>query len=380
MAAADEGAGAGTTASDDGAGAAAASAAAQDPAAFYAALDAVYATGDRDAVERFLLDAVGESGAADMEDPACGGGAWGETPATDETGTAGGSHAVAARDSAPDPLSRVPALNELGSFYRSSSRFDASARMFGRALAALDANGMAGSPQRAVVLMNCAGTERMAGRPQVALARFAEVLGMLERAGMEGTFEYASTLNNMALALQDSGEREDALRRAQEALEIMRGLPGHGSDVAAGLGNVAQMRLMTGDIPGARRDALEAIDLFERLDDRGAHYASALSAVGLTYLRERSFQEAVSWLERACERVLRALGENLDYAMVCADLADALDGAGEPRRAADLRATAAELRKRYRGDENAQAEGRTPAGRSDAAGVPDRCDSKRSRT
>ena len=131
---------------------------------FYSALDWRYAQGDRDGVERLLLE---YSRPADGEERI---------------------------------EEQIAALNELGAFYRGAGRYTQSLDAFERARALTAGQLGETCVQYATILNNMAGTHRLMGNCEDAVGLFCKALDVYRDAGETDSYAYVSVLNNLSLA------------------------------------------------------------------------------------------------------------------------------------------------------------------------------------
>lgn len=277
---------------------------------FYARLSELYAAGDLDAVERYLR--------AECEREARSG------------------------------IGGVPALNQLACHLRNVGRLAESGPVFEEALARLEEAGMRQTPQYAIVLLNRAGLDRLMGDLNQAIEGFEESSRLLANAGAAYAYERASVLNNLSLVYMEGGDAARSITMARAALRMLDELGGHGAEVATTRSNLSTMLLAAGDAEGARAEAQAAIAWYEEANDLGVHYGSACAALG-SALYALHDEHAVTWLNRAREALLAAIGKTLDYARVCANLAMAKRSQGDVEEATALEQEAAWVEQACRG-------------------------------
>jgi len=238
---------------------------------FFDQLDALYQAGDSPAVERYLLDCLQQESA--------------DSPAL------------------------VPVLNELGAFYRGVGRFEASGSYFHQALNCLEKNGQQGGVSYATVLLNLAGTDRLAGEPERAIALFQTAMALLQENGQQDSYEYASVLNNLSIAYQQVGQLDAAL---------------------------ALLYLRMGEIDEADRCVSQALRLFEDMTEENVHHAAALSAKGSVCYQKREFARAAAFYSDSLALMRRFCGENMEYAITCKNLSKAYAATGKEHESEEM--------------------------------------------
>lgn len=255
----------------------------KDIGGFFRELDEVYATGQSEAVERFLLE----------------------------------------RTSDCHPLAlRIAASNELGSFYRGSSRFEQSVTAFHTA-AELTARELGEeSLEYATVLNNLAGTFRLMGRQEDALSLFRQAGALYQKNGAECSYLYASVLNNMALVYRETGELVQAANCLEGALELICALPDRVQETAITYNNLASLYLASGQEEKAENAIRKAMDTFAQCDrEENVHYAAGLNSLAGLLYQKGEYQKALELYEQSAEYTRYFFGENLEYAATWKNMA-----------------------------------------------------------
>lgn len=281
----------------------------KDIGGFFRELDEVYAAGQSEAVERFLTERTGEN--------------------------------------APLPL-RIAACNELGSFYRGSSRFEQSVIAFHTA-AELTAREMGKeSLEYATVLNNLAGTFRLMGRQGDALSLFRQAGEIYRKNGAEYSYLYASVLNNMALVYRETGELAQVANCLEGALELIRALPDRVQETAITYNNLAALYLASGEEERAEWAIRMAMDTFARCArEENVHYAAGLNSLAGLLYQKGEYRKALELYEQSAEYTRYFFGENLEYAATWKNMAVVSKQMGECVQAADCLRRALEVYRRF---------------------------------
>ena len=258
---------------------------------FYGKLDELYGQGDLGAVEKFLLNAVGE-----------------------------------AVECSPE---RAGLLNELAGFYRGVSRYAESENTFMQSLAIFESAGMEASPEYATVLLNLAGLHRLTGDADKAVELFQSAMKKLEDADARDSYAYVSILNNLALAFQSKGDLTQALEYASKALELMRAGSGNEHEVASSLNNLASIRLGLGQLDTADELIAEALGMFEAMPEPDVHHAAALTTKAVLMCRKGNHRESLSDFRRALELTKRFFGENIEFAVCRRNISEVFELLGD---------------------------------------------------
>lgn len=159
----------------------------------------------------------------------------------------------------------VAVHNELGSFYRGTSRY-------GESLAAFQAAGEeiirrlgTDSVEYATLLNNMAGTYRLMGRPAEAAELFRQAIDIYRSQNAENSYAFVSVLNNISLVYQELGRLEAAVENLEQALAMLRRMPGHLHEEAVTYHNLTALYHRMDWKEDARRCLEMALAAFEDL-------------------------------------------------------------------------------------------------------------------
>lgn len=246
---------------------------------FYQNLDAVYASGDLEKVEQLLLTCE-ES--------------W--------------------RQESENASMLVAVYNELGSLYRSVSRYEESMEAFKKAKKQIEFKLGRKCTEYATLINNMAGTCRMAKDYDEAIRLFKEAIAIYQAIGEMESYAYASVLNNIALVYQETGRLEPAVQYLKKALSMIESMPGHEQEIAVTYSNLNVLYQRMGDTRRAMECLEKSIHTFESCkDEENVHYAAALNSMGAFLYSEGKYEEAIHMYERAAEYTKRFFGENIEY-------------------------------------------------------------------
>ena len=259
---------------------------------FYEKLDELYASGDFEAIETFMLDVISGTGEISPE--------------------------------------RAGLYNELAGFYRGVSRFAESENIFFKALAIFESIGMGATPEYATVLLNLAGLYRIMGDADKALGLFQDSKKKLEEAGACDSYAYVSVLNNLALAYQVKGELEPALELAESALEIMRAAgDGNEHEIASSLNNIASIRFQLGELDTADKLITEAMVIYDALETPDVHHAAALATMSAVKCQKGDYNGSLQGFQRALELTKHFFGENIEFAICKRNISEVFELLGD---------------------------------------------------
>lgn len=207
------------------------------------------------------------------------------------------------------PQDRVTILNEQGAFYRGISRYERSEAAFSEALDILRAAGQEGTRPYATLLLNLAGTHRLAGRYDLAAELYLRSLDMLD----PDRYEFASVLNNLALTRHAQGQLDEACALATQALDWIKahGAPDH--EVATSLNNLASICISKKDWDGAAALLDQALERYDAMPESNVHHAAALYSRGIVYLGQGMLDRAEADFQQALELTDHFFGHNAEY-------------------------------------------------------------------
>jgi len=254
---------------------------------FYKELDALYTAGDLQQIEAFLL-----------------------------------GQREAFSDDYPAHLGELIAVsNEMGSFYRSTSRYDKSLEAFGAARDQIAQELGKNCTQYATVLNNMAGTYRLMGNYQGAVDLFLEAREIYLASGDRNTYEFASVLNNLSQAYLHTGQYEEAITYLEEALRMVKEMPGTDQDIAITYNNLAALHRAAGNHEKAKECAELAIESFEKCaDEENVHYAAGLNSLAGLLYAEQQYDKALELYQKSAEYTRRFFGENIEYGVTCRNM------------------------------------------------------------
>lgn len=205
------------------------------------------------------------------------------------------------------------ALNELGTYYRGVSKYDASVQAFEEAGRDILSYGTKDTVDYATNRINLAGTLRLMKQYDRAIQLYTEATNIYSRLEGKRSFHYAAVLNNLALVYLDLKDYETALSYTEEALSIIRILPGHAEEEAISLINRGTANWYLHHEAEAAADAEKALSMYETLAEKGIHYANALNLCGTIAMKQAQYDKAYGYFLAAQQYIKQAFGENDDF-------------------------------------------------------------------
>lgn len=243
-------------------------------------LDRLFAQHQIEAVEGFLLDAIGE--AIRIED----------------TGAV------------------ITLLNELIGYYREQGETDKCLSYCEKLLQLIEQEELAGTVPYATTLLNIANAYRAAGMLRESMMYYQQVREIYVRELDDADFRYASLYNNMSLLFQEMGDFESACDCLERALSIAIRHDGARIEVAVTYTNLAISQLKLMRYEEAIENLRRAFGLFEQDEDRDYHYSGALSAMGEAQYLAGNMEESAYYYEQALREIERTSGKNHAYEIV----------------------------------------------------------------
>lgn len=252
---------------------------------FYEQLENVYTQGALHAVETFLQESICES------------------------------EVVADREL------ELAAWNELGAFFRGTSRYEESLTAFQQAeILARELQGTE-SGVYATVLNNMAGTCRLLNRPAAAEDLFRRSMEVYREAGLEDSDAYTSVLNNLSMVYRETGELEKAIHYLHQALERLEGRADRREELAVTYNNLTTLYQALGDQENALFCVNRALQEYEKCpEDQRVHYAAVLNSLAGFLCGQGDFYRALTLYRRSAQYTRRFFGENEEYGITCQNM------------------------------------------------------------
>ena len=261
--------------------------------AFYKKLDQFYAAGGQEKTEQFLLE---------WERRLLDEGSWAEL---------------------------VAVYNELGSFYRGTSRYEQSLSSFQQAEEEIARRLGKNCTEYATVLNNMAGTYRLARQREKAVSLFQEAIQIYLAQEKLDIYACASVYNNISLVLQDMGELDRAAGYLEQALELISQMPQCRHEMAVTYNNLTALYHRAGREEEAKRCLELALQSFEQCsEEENVHYAAGLNSLAGFLYSAGDYGRAVKTYQKAARYTRRFFGENVEYAITFQNMSWALRAMG----------------------------------------------------
>lgn len=282
---------------------------------FYKELDGLYAQGDQENVERFLLQN------ASATCPCCG--KFNET--------------------------YLACMSELGAFYRGASKYEASIEAFMAAENMIVTYLGESTPEYATNTNNMAGTYRLKGDYEKALKLFMKAKTIYEDTIGKQNYEYASVLNNVSLLFQSTKEYDKAVDYLQQAIEAMKEIPDAVEELATGYSNLATL-LLQKDEPDKARSAID--EALRLMPEDSFHYPAVLNTIAALEYSAGNYDEALKYYLQTLEKVQAFFQKNVEYAITCENIKRVYETIGEYEKAMPYMREAYEVYQKIYGDEH----------------------------
>ena len=239
----------------------------------------------------------------------------------------------------------ISICNELGGYYRATSRYAEGIPLYEKALELIYQLGLNGTEHHGTTLVNYATTVTLIGDVEKALQLDTAAATIFSEAGFAMDYRLATLYNNMSFLCMDLGHYEEAETSLNDALYILKTLDETEIDVAVTYTNLAGVYLAQNKLDEAKVTIKQALDLFITESGReDVHYAGAVNTLGEIYFREENFEKAAALFKEAMSLTVRDYGmETQTYAILCQNLAGCLDAMDQNQEAEEYRRKAAEI-------------------------------------
>lgn len=243
-------------------------------------------------------------------------------------------------------LEYVSVCNETACFFRGISRFQRSIEFFDDALLELEHFSRQKTANYATILFNKAGTLRLMGHYDEAIAAFEGSESFFLEESNKNCYLLASIHNNMALTYQDQKFPEQAIKYIQLALADLPEIPETCAERGTSFNNLAAAYIRLGDYEAAKKAIDTSIAILKEFDHGlNAHYPAALNTLASLSYKKGNYTEALEGFQLALEKTEMIFGKNIDYKNGCLNLADTCDKLNKPALAKQYREEAAQVQR-----------------------------------
>lgn len=259
---------------------------------FYGELDEMYARGDLNAVECFLIKY--------------------EETIREE---------AIQNDSQEQTELLLAVYNEMGTFYNAVGRHLKAIEVYEHAGNKAKQTFGEDSSQYASILNNMAGVYRTQGELQKAIDLFKEAAAIYGKLGMEDAYPYAGVMNNLALCCQEKGNYPCSIEYLDKALRIYERNPESKWETALSYNNMTALYSAMGDKDGANFCIRRALKAFEACEDEpNVSYCAGMNSLAGFLFTEGEFERAAAVYRKSARYTLKFFGENLEYAQTCQNI------------------------------------------------------------
>ena len=201
--------------------------------------------------------------------------------------------------------------NELEGLFRTTGRAPQAAEISDKALKLIEQMGLCGTVHHATTLLNGATANRWAGNDDKALKMYMQAAEIYKKLDLKNSYLMASLYNNISHIYQQKKQYEKALESLQTALDMVSTFEDSTSEIATTKVAMALCYMAMGKMADAKTVLQAALSYYESDDGKDdGHYGSALSAVGEYYWREKDYDSALGYLEKALKVTHQRFGEN----------------------------------------------------------------------
>ena len=229
-----------------------------------------------------------------------------------------------------DYAAYISICNEMIGFYRSVSAFEKAYNASEDVLLLMEELKLESSEHFATTLLNAATAYSMGGDCAHALRLYRQAMQIYQGLLAPEDYRYASLYNNMSILLEKLNENEEAIDCAKKALAIIEKQEGGEAQTATTLTNLALLYFKVSQNEEAKRCLEQAITLFEKEGEApNEHYSGALAGMGEACYRDKEYEKALSYYEKALALVKQHYGENLSYGILCENCAAVCGSMGD---------------------------------------------------
>ena len=216
-----------------------------------------------------------------------------------------------------DYAAYISICNEMIGFYRSVSAFEKAYNASEDVLLLMEELKLENSEHFATTLLNAATAYSVGGECAQALRLYRQAMQIYQGLLAPEDYRYASLYNNMSILLEKLNENEEAIDCAQKALAIIEKQEGGEAQTATTLTNLALLYFKVSQNEEAKQHLERAISLFEKEGEApNEHYSGALAGMGEACYRDKEYEKALSYYEKALALVKQLYGENLSYGIL----------------------------------------------------------------
>lgn len=242
--------------------------------------------------------------------------------------------------------------NEMIGFYRSVSAFEKAYVAAEDVLLLMEELNLEESEHFATTLLNAATAYSAGGNFAQAMRFYRQAVQIYEKLLLPEDYRWAGLYNNMSILLEKMDENEEAADCAKKALAVIEKQEAGDAQTATTLTNLALIYFKLSKNEEAKTHLSRAISLFEKEDAApNEHYSGALAGMGEACFRDGSYEESLSYYERALEDVKRHYGENMSYGILCENCAAVCGAMGDEEKQISYADRAREVIGRLQGKE-----------------------------
>jgi tetratricopeptide (TPR) repeat protein len=207
-----------------------------------------------------------------------------------------------------DSAAYVAALNDVGSVLRTLKRLDESEATFRKA-AEIELRARGREADYATCINNLAGTYRLKGDYETAVALFEEAIEIYRVEVGTEHFVYLSALNNLGLVYQDMKRYDEAERLHRQVLAVLERSGKRNATYATTLNNLASVAMATGRFPEARDFLERTLELYaETAGTESVLYLTGLNNLAAACFMAGDYALAEEYFSRALTLIGRLLG------------------------------------------------------------------------
>lgn len=233
-----------------------------------------------------------------------------------------------------DHSTAITIMNELIGFYRSISRMEDSMMITEKALSIIHHVGLSHTIGYATTLLNGATAYRAAGNLQVAEQYYTEALALYTELLPTNDYRFAGLYNNMSTLFGEQKQFDQAIVCLTKALHILRSIEQDSMEEAVTHTNLSLLYFEQKEEALCESHIEEALRIFATKEGtQDAHYSGALAGLAQIYYKQKKYKEAMETYEKALAELKKNFGENSSYALLCENYALVCETIGDQEKA-----------------------------------------------
>lgn len=219
---------------------------------------------------------------------------------------------LAEAEEVSDLSMQLQLYNELIGYYRVTSEKEKLLHVIDQAIEIANKLQLKGTLPYATTALNAANGYRSIGDYESSKKLYGIVEEIYLKLLSPDDMLLAGLYNNISLLYQEFSDYQKAMDHLLKALEIVKAQKAD-FEIAVTYANLANTAVLAKEYEKAKDYAALAIACFDKMKLYDAHYCAALSALGMCYYTNHTYEKAATYFEKAMKIVYDMFGENSQY-------------------------------------------------------------------